>query len=182
VTDAPSVVPTNRPTGGNVESQFVTLEQARAMECNGCGDCCDSRRTNGYWTWGVLPEQQYRELTSGDALIIPLQLVGEQWVERDFQPEDAHELTPTRFRCAALEEQPDGRALCGRHLEERPPRCGEFPVWGPDIEPDIAEHGELWLPTDSLVRCTWYRVCVVADDDPRLGTAAGAGQGEPLVS
>ncbi|MDO9444355.1 MAG: hypothetical protein Q7K37_03495, partial [Dehalococcoidia bacterium] len=52
--------------------RYVTLEAARALECNGCGDCCDSRRTDGFWAWGTLPPDQYRE-QCGEPLIIPLE-------------------------------------------------------------------------------------------------------------
>ena len=43
--------------------KYMTLSEARSIECNGCGDCCDSRRTDGYWTWGSLPTDQYASIT-----------------------------------------------------------------------------------------------------------------------
>lgn len=148
--------------------RYMTLEAARALECNGCGDCCDSRRTDGSWAWGGLPEDLYRSV-AGEALIIALEQVGESWLERDHRPEDELELIPTSFRCTAFRPQLDGSGLCGRHTEARPDVCGEFPVGGEDLDRELEEYGEVPLPTSFLARCTWYKVCVVRDGDRRLG-------------
>lgn len=147
--------------------RHVTLEAARAMECNGCGDCCDSRRTDGHWAWSSVPHDLFEEMV-GEPLIIPLERVGDGWRDRPHEDYDVLELIPTLFRCAALQPQEDGRALCGRHTEARPAVCGEFPVWGPDVEQDLASAGEAHLATSFLPRCTWLNVVVVRDDDPRL--------------
>ena len=153
--------------------QYITLAHARALECNGCGDCCDSRRTDGYWTWGTLPPDQFASLNDGQPLIIPLERIeapedGVTWRDRAPNQEDELELHPTRFRCAAFLPQPDGRGLCGHHDRERPDRCGEYPVRMPHIEAELAEIGEVALNTSAFPNCTWYRMIVVADDDPRL--------------
>lgn len=148
--------------------RYVTLETARAMECNGCGDCCDSRRTDGHWAWSSLPDDLYADLV-GAPLIIPLERVDDGWRDRPHADYDVLELIPTSFRCAALKPQDDGRALCGRHTEVRPGVCAEFPVWGPDVEADLASSGEAHLATGFLPRCTWFNHVVVRDDDPRLG-------------
>lgn len=160
-------------SAGRAAVRFLSLDAARALECNGCGDCCDSRRTDGYWTWGALPPHQYRAMADGEPLIIPLQRVDGQWQERAHAPQDAQELSPTRFRCAAFEEQADGGGRCGRHGRDRPPRCGEFPLWQPALESELREHGAVRLHTDAFPRCSWYRACVVADDDPRLQQPPG---------
>lgn len=153
------------------ELQYMTLEAARALECNGCGDCCDSRRSpDGSWGWAGLPDDLYAGLV-GEALIIPLEQVGESWRERAHRPEDSLELIPTQFHCTAFRPQDDGRGLCGRHTEARPAVCGEFPVWGTAIEHDLEVYGDTNLGTEFLSRCTWYRVRVVREDDPRLGGA-----------
>ncbi len=153
-------------------TRFVTLDEARALECNGCGDCCDSRRTNGFWTWGELPEDQYRGLSIDGPLIIPLERVergdGGEWRDRDRLPSDALELSPTRFRCSAFRPRPDGGGLCGLHGAPRPPRCGEFPVWGAGLAEELAERGEARLHTGAFPRCTWYGMSLVRDGDPRL--------------
>jgi hypothetical protein len=150
----------------------MTLAQVRALECNGCGDCCDSRRTDGFWTWGRLPDDQFREFNDGNPLLIPLERVEGGWRDRPHDPQDAIELTPTRFRCAAFRPTEDGNGLCGIHDAPRPSKCGEFPVHGPDLEPELEEHGEVWLQTGSLPRCTWYNICVVPEGDSRLEATA----------
>lgn len=151
---------------------YLTLEAARAIECNGCGDCCDSRRTDGFWTWGSLPPDQFASLNDGQPLIIPLALVeGGAWRDRPRTDEDGRELSPTRFRCAAFQPQDDGRGLCGHHDRERPGRCGEFPVREPGIEEELAEHGEVALNTSAFPRCSWYRMTVVPEGDPRITDA-----------
>lgn len=152
--------------------RFVTLAQARALECNGCGDCCDTRRTDGYWAWSALPEDGFASMTGGEPLIIPIERIeaaeGGGWRDRAWQPDDASEYLPTRFRCAAFQEQEDGRGLCGRHTLERPSVCAEFPVHVVGLDRDVAELGEVPLLTGALPRCTWYRMTVVRDDDPRV--------------
>jgi hypothetical protein len=147
---------------------YVTLATARAIECNGCGDCCDSRRTDGYWTWGALPPDQFAALNDGAPLIIPLGRAEDgAWRERPPRPEDESELFPTPFRCTAFRPQEDGRGLCAHHDRERPARCGEYPVHVPHLESELAQYGEVPLGTSSFPRCSWYRMVVVRDDDPR---------------
>lgn len=153
--------------------RYVTLEQARALECNSCGDCCDSRRTDGYWTWGELPEDQYRPLNDGRPLIVPLARTAEGWREREREPADGISFSPTRFYCDALRWQPDGRGLCGIHTRERPARCGEFPVHVIGLEDELERFGEVMLETSAFPRCTWYEMTVVRDTDPRAGTSTG---------
>lgn len=156
-------------TRAATETRFVTLDEARALECNGCGDCCDSRRTDGFWTWGELPEDQYRGISLDGPLIIPLERGdGGEWRDRDRLPSDALELSPTRFRCSAFRPRPDGGGLCGLHGRPRPPRCGEFPVWGAGLAEELAERGEVRLHTGAFPRCTWYGMYLVRDGDPRL--------------
>jgi Fe-S-cluster containining protein len=159
------------------ERRYITLEAARALECNGCGDCCDSRRSpDGTWAWAGVPEDLYAGLV-GEALIIPLEQVGQSWHDREHRPEDSLELIPTYFRCTAFRPEEDGRGLCGRHTEARPAVCGEFPVWGTNVEEDLEAYGETNLGTDFLPRCTWFNLRVVRDDDPRVevieATSAG---------
>lgn len=162
---------------------YLTLDAARALECNGCGDCCDSRRTDGYWTWGTLPPDQFASLNNGAPLIIPLErapspegsppsddagISADGWRDRPQNQADELELHPTRFRCAAFLPQPDGRGLCGNHDRPRPERCGEFPVRMPHIEQELAEVGEVALNTSAFPNCTWRRMTLVPHGDPRL--------------
>lgn len=153
--------------------RYLTLASARALECNGCGDCCDSRRTDGYWTWASLPADGYADRCDGEPLIIPLALVDGSWVERTHLDSDLGELSGTRFRCAAFVETPPtemlpgGGGSCARHDSWRPPACGEFPVGGEGLEAELREHGEVVLSTDAFPRCTWYRMTIVGEGDPR---------------
>ncbi len=161
--------------------RYMTLAAAQAMECNGCGDCCDSRRTDGFWAWGALPRDRYASITGGVELIIPIERIdghggsadgadgADGWRDRPNDEDDALPLRPTRFRCSAFQPHEDGTGGCGRHDEPRPALCGEFPVHGPEIEPELAARGEYLLTSNSLPRCTWYRICIV-----RAGCGCGA--------
>ena len=152
---------------------YLTLEAARAIECNGCGDCCDSRRTDGFWTWGSLPPDQFASLNDGAPLIIPLEPVeAGSWRDRPRTDTDSGELSPTRFRCAAFLPQDDGRGLCGHHDRERPARCGEFPLHEPRLDDQLSELGEVALNTSAFPRCSWYGMIVVPEGDPRMTVAS----------
>jgi hypothetical protein len=162
---------------------YITLRDARGLECNGCGDCCDSTRTDGYWTWGTLPPDQFASLNGGAPLIIPLERITSSepipssdeapapalpWRDRSPNQKDELEFFPTRFRCAAFLPQLDGGGLCGHHDRPRPDRCGEFPVRMPHIEQELADVGEVALNTSAFPNCTWYRMILVPNDDLRL--------------
>ena len=151
--------------------KYMTLSEARSIECNGCGDCCDSRRTDGYWTWGSLPTDQYASINNGEPLIIPIIRSGknnDQWIDRDLVEQDQLEYSPTRFRCSAFLPQEDGRGFCGNHDALRPDKCGEYPVNTPGIEKELLEQGEVVLNTDAFSRCAWFGVTVVLEHDNRL--------------
>ena len=148
-------------------TRYLTLAAARALECNGCGDCCDSRRTDGFWTWGTLPSDQYRGLFDGRPLIIPLVRIGGGWADRPHEASDAGELSGTRFRCEAFEPHDDGTGGCGIHTREVPPKCREYPVWGSNVEVDLGSVGEHVLATSAFPRCTWFKMVVVTDEDRR---------------
>jgi Fe-S-cluster containining protein len=149
--------------------RFLTLTEARALECNGCGDCCDSRRTDGFWAWGALPADQYSANCGGQPLIIPLERAGGSWRDRAYRAEDAGELSGSRFRCSAFEPHDDGDGACGRHNQTRPAVCGDFPVWGAAIEDELAAAGTVPVQADAFPRCTWHGLAVVREGDPRLG-------------
>lgn len=160
--------------GEHAGISLMRLSDARALVCNGCGDCCDSRRTDGYWTWGSLPADGYASQTGGVPLIIPLVKVNGAWEDREVGPDDLSDLGGTRFHCSAFAETPPtvelpgGGGTCTRHDGWRPPACDEFPVRGRQIEEELAASGEVPLETGAFPRCTWYRITVVRDDDPRL--------------
>ncbi|PZC49707.1 MAG: hypothetical protein DK306_000467 [Chloroflexi bacterium] len=152
-------------------ARYLTLAAARAIECNGCGDCCASGRTDGFWTWGQLPESQYRALNQGAPLIIPVERSDGSWRDRAWTADDANELGPTRFRCAAFAPRSDSGGACGLHDKTRPTKCGDFPVASGDLDRLLAAEGEAWLQTDAFPRCSWYRICVVPENDARLTPA-----------
>jgi len=156
------------PGAANVpESRYLTLSEVLAIECNGCGDCCGSERSDGFWTWGPLPESQYRALNQGAALIIPIERIDGSWRDRAWVESDTHRFTPTRFRCTALTPVADGGGTCALHASERPAQCGEFPLGGSEIQRALGVDEEAWLQTDAFPRCSWFRICVVRDDDAR---------------
>jgi len=160
---------------GTPQRRYLTLADARALECNGCGDCCDSSRTGGFWTWGALPRDQYRMLMSGTPLIIPIARNGTDagWRDRDWRPGDDSDATPTPFRCSAFRPQHDGRGLCGIHDRERPSKCGEFPVHMAGQDEDVDARTVMHLETSAFPRCTWFRVDAVARDHPAMDPARG---------
>lgn len=167
--------------------RYLTLADARALACNGCGDCCDSSRTDGFWTWGALPRDQYRPLMGGEPLIIPVTHApaedpGAGWHDRDWRAGDGSDVTATPFRCAAFRPQPDGRGLCGIHDGARPVKCGEFPVHMAGQDADVQARGVMHLETSAFPRCTWFRVDAVALADPALDPVRGSVDSDGYVA
>src|SRR5262245_58291071 len=97
---------TDAPERERPARRYMTLEAARALDCNGCGDCCNSSRTEGFWTWGSLPAGQYAALNHGEPLIIPVELASGGWRDRAWRDTDATAATSTPFRCDAFRPQP----------------------------------------------------------------------------
>lgn len=147
--------------------RYMTLAEAQAIECNGCGDCCDSRRVGFMpdglrfrFEWGTSEDD-------GAGLVFPLRVMHPFGSEE--APHPGHGVRIAGYGCRALVPQPDGRALCSAHDAERPALCGDFPVFG-RFSDWIAEHvardGEhaVLSPDSVLTRCAWHGVVVVADD------------------
>lgn len=155
--------------GERTVSRYVSLAEARPIECNGCGDCCDSRRTGGYWTWGDLPADQYAAMYGGPPLIIPIEPIeGGEWRDRARTELDGATLSGTRFRCAAFDSAlDDASGSCRLHDGERLARCGEFPVWGDAIERELRDHSKVPLQIGAFPRCSLHDIIVVRDDDLR---------------
>ena len=150
-------------------SKLMTLSEARALECNGCGDCCGSKQTeSSLISWGPLPQDQYRSNNGGEPLIIPLKeitLEPRPWSHRD---KNANNTKEVLFECAAFCSKSDGTGSCAMH-ETRPERCQEFPVFSNDMEKNIEITGEFGNHGGNILpRCTWFNVLVVADDHPLL--------------
>ncbi len=152
----------------------VPLREAREMECNRCGDCCDSsgeyvkldkEHSVPLWVWGNnLPEDRYKS-RFGKEMIIPLVRGDGGLVEaEDFEIQSNGE--PHRaFRCTFLERDEEGLASCGIYEqpepERRPYNCGSFPVFGQEVDDAIIDHGYFIPPTGALPRCTWYGMRIV---------------------
>lgn len=160
----------------------VTLREARALECNRCGGCCDGTRDGvrkdeatglPLHTWGSrYPADLYAE-RYGQALLVPI-------VRGDGgpQPGDAFEVDAdgrayTCFRCARLVEHHDGAgegpttscSLYGGDPTQpatvRPRACGDFPVFGHEVDAAILCGHAFVPPTGALPECTWYGLRVV---------------------
>lgn len=139
----------------------MTLKEAQALECNGCGDCCDSRRLAKQgirFGWG---SRDFDE-----TLLIPLREVHEGSFEQDIPRAAAEAYTP--FACRELQPQADGRALCGIHDGSQPQTCKDFPIFGGHaasiaVDVETSSTGSAWTPAARLPRCTWFDVYIVAE-------------------
>ena len=143
--------------------RFVTLDEAKAMECNRCGECCSSLRApgRGLWSWGGLPPGRHHGLIT---LLDERTLKPREWRKGDDDPR-AH----NAYDCTALDILDDGTTSCGIYGNARQPsRCLEFPVDYDGIEDELAA-GPILLRTEPLHSCTWYLMIVLADDSPLLG-------------
>ncbi len=158
---------------GEVLRDF-SLREVRDMECNRCGDCCDSSRPDvkidpgtglPLWVWGDnLPEDRYKS-RFGKEMVIPLiRGDGEMIEAKDFEY-DADGKPHRSFRCQFLERSEDGTANCGIYDQPEPKRrpfnCGSFPVFSQEVDDAIIDHGYFIPPTGALPRCTWYGMRVV---------------------
>ena len=151
--------------------RYLTAAEARALTCNRCGDCCDSRQLDSPHDcqWGALPASQYAEYNDGVPLIIPLEERDGRYVDAEWRHgmgvatralRDA-----TSFRCVRLVVWPDGETSCGLHNKPRPPVCGDFP----QLPSESVEPGdERECRAAGLERCTWAGVLLVSDDEPAL--------------
>ncbi len=140
--------------------RFVTLEEATAMDCNRCGECCSSLRApgGGLWSWGGLPAGRHYGLIT---------LLDERTLKpRDWRVGDDHPRAHNAYDCTALADNGDGTTTCTIFRQPRQPdRCGQFPVFYEGIEDEL-EAGPILLRTEPLHGCTWYLMVVVQDDDP----------------
>ncbi|MFA7249351.1 MAG: hypothetical protein WC273_06910 [Dehalococcoidia bacterium] len=144
------------------ELRFVTLDEAKAMECNRCGECCSSLRApgGGMWSWGGLPPGRHYGLIT---------LLDERTLKpRAWQPGDDHPRAHNAYDCTALEILDNDTTNCRIYGSARQPsRCLEFPVFYEGVEDDLAA-GPILLRTEPLSSCTWYMMIVLPDDSPIL--------------
>ena len=142
--------------------RFVTLDEAKAMECNRCGECCSSLRApgRGLWSWGGLPKGRHYGLVT---LLDERTMKPRAWRTGDDDPR-AH----NAYDCTALEILDNGTTSCAIFRQPRQPgRCGEFPVYYDSIADDLAD-GPILLRTEPLHSCTWYLMIVLRDDSAIL--------------
>lgn len=158
--------------------RIVTVQEARALECNMCGDCCDSSRsgkTGTQWAWGTVPKSKYAEyMPDGTPLFMLLRHAKNgRWVERPWEPEDARDGSNANYRCRAFVPDPLDPAAphptgkCSLwdpdDTTTRPPTCSQFPVYSTVL--DGLRPGDVYLlQTMVLTRCTWAFMMVVGLD------------------
>ncbi len=167
----------------------VPLREARAMECNRCGDCCDTRHEGvdkdegtglPLFCWeagetasgpGSQTADPHRyDDRMGTRLILPvIEVEGQLVIGEDFD-RDADDNPYTSFSCAAYIEYPEGPegppGGCGIYgvdgkTERRPLNCGNFPVFGLEVDDSIINNGSYVPPTGHQPRCTWYGIRLV---------------------
>lgn len=158
------------------------------MLCNRCGGCCDSLsdavsrdEDNGLpmFTWGSKFPDDYYEARYGVRLLNPV-IVGDGGPvvggSRSRFEVDSAGTTYTAFQCTFLEQGDGGdgtgcATTCGlrknfpdpdpKKLEQiRPRNCGEFPVFGLDLDATILEGNTFVVPTGALPLCTWHGIRV----------------------
>lgn len=157
----------------------VSLREARSMECNRCGACCDGLSDNvlkdeatglPLFTWGSnAPEDLYAE-RYGERLLNPIVMGDGGPVVGDDFDVDADGKKYTSFKCSQLSAADEnGCFSCGLYFNAdpldistvRPRNCGEFPIFGLDVDAAIID-GHGWIPaTGSLPKCTWHGIRVV---------------------
>ncbi len=136
----------------------MTAAEAEALECNRCGDCCESRSVEKHWPqgdvhwhWGELPADLFAALNDGEPLIIPLLEVTPGYYEDS--PVGPEASGP--FRCAQFSRDDDGLGVCGLHDDERPEPCGSFPF------KYMGSPAEFRQRMSFFPRCTWYEIEIV---------------------
>lgn len=187
----------------------VPLREARSWECNRCGDCCDGTRDDvkkdaatgmPLLVWGSRYPSDFYEERYGQRLIQPVVMADGGIEVGDAFEIDADDRPYTAFKCSFLREHPEGpggpETGCGLQCRfpepdpeqpaQNPPRtCGEFPVFGLDIDAAIIDGHPYVPPTGALPRCTWHGIRIVGpwkDEDAwrERWAAQEANRGERL--
>ncbi len=152
--------------------RYMTLTEAKALDCNMCGQCCGSAEADlpGHglrqYNFGGIEPRQWAGLNGGAPLIIPLTATGRP---RAWRPSDADPATAPAFQCAALSHVDDGTTRCALWQTGRPPPCDEFPVGAKHYPADLRAGAYLYLNTKYQRLCTWVDVLVCPDDSVILG-------------
>ncbi len=158
----------------------VTLKEARAMECNRCGDCCNGMREGvkkdestglPLFVWGKQFPVDLYEKRYGQRMLVPI-VLGDGGPEFGAAFElDADGKPYTAFGCSFLEKNPAGSSCettCALYngnprdpATVRPRACGEFPVYGQSVDHTIIDGHPFVPPVGALPRCTWYGIRIV---------------------
>lgn len=140
----------------------MTAAEAEALECNRCGDCCESRSVEREWPdlgqswrWGTIPDDRYASINDGQPLIIPLLEATPGYYED--APASVRFRGSMPYRCTQFSRDDDGLGVCGLHDAERPEPCGSFPFKYMD-DPEAFAQRVAFFP-----RCTWYDIEIVDD-------------------
>lgn len=172
------------------ELRDVTLKEARSMECNRCGGCCNGLLDDDIvakdpdtglptFVWGdKFPEDLYAK-RYGKPMLLPI-VPAEEIHELPYQGSivlgsefatDINDKPYTCFSCT-FHSMAGDKAVCelrekfgdGDPLKPetvRPLYCGEFPVFGPGVDDEIINGHAFIPPTGSLPKCTWHGIRVV---------------------
>jgi hypothetical protein len=152
--------------------RYMTLAEAQSLECNLCGQCCGSEEADliGFplrqYTFGPIPQHQWRSMNGGQPLIIPLTPSGRA---RPWRPADAEHPVHPAFRCEALSHHPDGTTRCGLWQSRRPPPCDAFPTKAKHYPSDLSKGAYVLMNTQYQRLCTWVDVLICPDDSVILG-------------
>lgn len=153
----------------------VTIREARAMECNHCGGCCDGTLPDDVVkkdpvtglplvVWGSkFPEDLY-EGRYGKRMLQPIVMGdGGITVGKEFEIDDDGK-PYTAFKCSFHQ---DSRCSIYDKADPadistiRPRNCGTFPVFGLEVD-DAIVVGHAYVPsTGALPQCTWHGIRVV---------------------
>lgn len=160
------------------ELREITLTEARTMECNRCGACCNGLADNvnkdeetglPLSQWGTEYPDDLYEGRYGQRLLQPIVMgdggpvIGEQF------DRDVDGLPYTSFTCSMFSYDKEGLGTCALWESPdpsdlstiRPRACGEFPVFGLVVD-DVVIAGRGFVPAvGSFPECTWYGVRVV---------------------
>jgi hypothetical protein len=188
------------------ELRDVTLQEARAMECNRCGGCCsgllpddvvtkDPNFGMPLMTWGAkYPADRYKERYGTEMLLPVVRKDGGIGIGEAFEVMDNGQ-EYTCYTCTFFSQDGEGKALCGlreqygdgdpQKLETlRPLNCGEFPVFSTAVD-DALVGGHSFVPaTGALPACTWHGIRVTGPwkDTPYYRDRWEAQQrGEPVA-
>lgn len=149
--------------------RYVTLEEARSWDCNFCGGCCTSTRTDAeplhMYTFGRLPKHQWKKFNGGKPLIIPLTRTGKP---RAWREEDAQGDGPA-FVCRALGLEEDGTTRCRLFGSPRHAACGEFPIFSSITDDEVLRQDWHAIPHTTYQRaCTWVDIMICPEWSPLL--------------